>query len=390
MSSETSATPYWRLSGFYFIYFSSIGAFVPYLGPYLDSLDVSTFQIGVLVAIAMSTKIIAPNIWGWIADHTGKRMRIVQLGCLFAAIFFSILLIDQSFWMLLFVLTLFSFFWNAALPQFEATTLNHLKDNDERYSSIRLWGSIGFVIAVVVLGYVYDEQPYSIFPYIILVLLVSIWMMSLSVPEKAAGHLPIDPGPLKQILRKPHVAGLLLTCFFMQASHGSYYAFFNLYMESYGYTSNVIGWFWGIGVTAEVILLMFSYKLLQRYSLRNLLIVSLFLAAVRWSLTAFFPAIAPVMVVAQLLHAVTFGLYHICAIRLIHQLFRGRHQGKGQALYSSLSFGAGGAVGSFVSGFLWDYLGKVWIYYAAIAFALIGLWFAYKYIQRDSAGVETK
>ena len=331
----------------------------------------------------MATKIIAPNIWGWIADHTGKRMRIVQLGCLFATLSFSILLLEQTFLILIIVLSLFSFFWNAALPQFEATTFNYIRDQVDRYSAIRLWGSVGFVISVVALGYVYQTSPYSIFPYIFLILLISIWLMSLTVPEKAAGHLQLDHQPLLEILRKPHVVGLLLTCFFMQASHGPYYAFYNLYMQSYNYSSTEIGWLWGVGVSAEVLLLIFMYKLFKVYSLRNLLIASLFFALLRWLITALFPSITWVMVFAQLLHAATFGLYHVTAIRMIHQLFQGRHQGKGQALYSSLSFGAGGAIGSLYSGFAWEYLGPVWIFYGAVVFCLAGLWVAFRYLKTD-------
>ena len=383
MRKASSSTPYWRLSGFYLFYFASLGAFLPYLGPYLKSVNLSPFQIGVLVAITMATKIIAPNIWGWIADHTGKPMRIVQIGCLLATCTFAILLIEQTFLTLVVVLSLFSFFWNAALPQFEATTFNYLQDKVDGYSTIRLWGSVGFVISVVSLGYVYQTHSYSIFPYVFLVLLLGIWLVSLSVPDRAAGHLPLDHEPLKTILRKPHVVGLLLTCFCMQASHGPYYAFYNLYMESYGYSSDIIGWFWGIGVIAEVVLLATMFKLFKRYSLRHLLIVSLILASLRWGLTALFPSVTWIMVVAQLLHAASFGLYHVAAIRLIHQLFQGRHQGKGQALYSSISFGAGGALGSLYSGFAWDYLGPVWIFYGAMVFSLAGWWFAYRYIKTE-------
>ncbi len=117
---------YWRLSGFYLFYFASLGALLPYWGLYLESLDFSVTEIGQLVAILMATKIVAPNIWGWIADHTGHRMSIVRMGSLLAAISFTGVFIADGFWWLALVMAVFSFFWNAALPQFEATTMNHL------------------------------------------------------------------------------------------------------------------------------------------------------------------------------------------------------------------------------------------------------------------------
>ncbi|NNF97645.1 MAG: MFS transporter, partial [Halobacteria archaeon] len=61
--------PYWRLSGFYFFYFASLGALLPYWGLYLKSQGYDITAIGDLMAIIMATKIISPNIWGWIADH---------------------------------------------------------------------------------------------------------------------------------------------------------------------------------------------------------------------------------------------------------------------------------------------------------------------------------
>ena len=381
MSSIPSSAPYWRLSGFYFFYFASLGAFVPYLGPYLKSLEITTFQIGVIIAITMATKIIAPNIWGWIADHSGKRMLIVRLGCFFAALSFLGLLIDQTYFMVIVVMTIFSFFWNAALPQFEATTFSHLNNEEDRYSSIRLWGSVGFIITVVVLGYVFQVLPYSTLPYFVSILLIGIWLVSLTVPESAAGHLAIDHEPLRKTLSKPHVLGLLAACFCMQASHGPYYAFYNLYMQSFDYSSGTTGWLWGIGVMAEVVLFIYMHKLSARYALYNLLLISFVLAVLRWTLIMLFPTQFAVMIFAQLLHAATFGLHHAAAIRLIHQLFRGRHQGKGQALYSSISYGAGGALGSLYGGFAWDYIDRSWVFAGSIIFGLIGFLLVYFFVR---------
>jgi PPP family 3-phenylpropionic acid transporter len=383
MSPVSSVTPYWRLSGFYFFYFASLGAFIPYLGPYLKSLEITTFQIGLVIAITMATKIIAPNIWGWIADHSGKRMMIVRIGCFLAALSFTGLLIEQTYVVVVLVMTVFSFFWNAALPQFEATTFSHLPDNEERYSSIRVWGSIGFILTVVALGYVFQVLPYSSLPYFVSVLLVCIWLVSMSVPESAAGHLVLDHEPLKKTLSKPHVLGLLAACFFMQASHGPYYAFYNLYMQSYEYSSGVTGWLWGVGVAAEVILFLYMHKLSRRYTLQSMLMFSFLLGILRWTLITLFPTHLWIMIFAQSLHAATFGLHHAAAIRLIHQMFRGRHQGKGQALYSSVSFGAGGALGSLYGGFAWDYIDRSWVFAGSIVFCLIGLFLIYRYVRTD-------
>jgi len=368
-----SQPPYWRLSGFYLFYFASLGALIPFWGLYLKHLGYDASDIGVMMGVILGTKIISPNIWGWIADHTGKRMAIVRFGSLAAAVMFAGVLFHQGYWWLFMVMLAFSFFWNAALPQFEATTFTHLGEQTHRYSSIRLWGSIGFIIAVWGLGLVLDETGMQIFPWVLLVLFAGIWVFSLLVPENAAGHLPLAHEPLKQVLKKPHVFGLLVACFLMQASHGPYYTFYSIYMQEYQYDLDFIGFLWALGVIAEVAIFIVMHKLVPRYGLRYLLILSLWLAALRWLIIGLFPQYTWVMVLSQLFHAATFGIYHAVAIQLIHIYFSGRHQGKGQALYSSLSFGAGGAVGSFYSGYTWELFGGNLTFLIAVVLPVIAI-----------------
>ena len=372
MSYSTKTVPYWRLSGFYLFYFASLGAMLPYWSAYLFSKGFDAREIGELVAILMVTKIISPNVWGWIADHTGKRMAIVRLGSLCAIITFTGILFVSSYWWIALVMLVYSFFWNATLPQFEATTFSHLGKKVNRYSSIRLWGSIGFVIAVWALGLSIEQWGVSIVPYSLIFLFISIWVMSLVVPESAAGHLNLDSEPLKEILKRPAVVGLLLSCFLMQASHGAYYVFYTPYMTAHGYSMTSIGSLWALGVVAEVVVFIFMNRLLEYFSLRNLILFSLFLAVIRWALLSVFVEQLYFVIFIQLLHAATFGVYHAAAIHLIHTYFPGRHQGKGQALYSSISFGAGGALGSYISGVSWDSLGSNVTFYIATGFALSG------------------
>jgi len=373
--------PYWRLSGFYLFYFALIGSLIPYWSLYLKDLGFSAQDIGMLMALMLATKIVSPNVWGWIADHTGKRMLIVRVGCLLAAVSFSGVFLGDGYWWLVLVMLTFSFFWNATLPQFEVTTFNHLGEQSHRYSSIRLWGSVGFVIAVVALGPVLDVQGASVLPVILMVLFVGMWLSSLLVPEKASQHLSLTHEPLFKVLRRPEVLALLVVCFLLQASHGPYYTFYTIYMESYGYSRSLIGQLWALGVAAEVGVFVLMYRWVPRFGLRNLLLASLGLTALRWVLIGQFPELIAVMIFAQVLHAASFGIYHAVVIQLIHRYFTGRNQGRGQALYSSVSFGAGGAVGSFISGLGWDTIGPANVYWLAALLALLAFFVAAVWIR---------
>ena len=226
-------------------------------------------------------------------------------------------------------------------------------------------------------------QGIQLLPWILFGLFAAIWINSLLVPEEAAGHLPLDHTPLRKILSQPHVLGLLLVCFLLQAGHGPYYTFYSIYMKSHGYSLSQIGGLWALGVIAEVIVFLWMHRLVPKFGLRNLLLASLLLAVVRWLLIGLFPEHLSVMLLAQCLHAATFGIFHAAAIQLIHTYFKGKHQGKGQALYSSLSFGAGGALGSFYSGYVYDYFGALQMFVIAAAISLLAFFIAWYSIPAD-------
>jgi PPP family 3-phenylpropionic acid transporter len=374
-----TSVPYWRLSGFYFLFFVTVGIFLPYWSLYLKAIGMNAEQIGILSAIVVFTKIFITYFWGWAVDHTGKRMRVIRIASLFSAITFSAALFVQDFWGLAIILLLFSMFWSASLPQIEAATLAHLGESTHGYTNIRVWGSIGFIVAVWLLGMVFEVVDIKTVPVFILVSMIVVWLMSLAVPEQKVEHHESAHQSLRSILFRPQVFALFAVCFLMLASHGAYYTFYSIYLEDNGYSSSFIGQMWALGVIAEVIVFMFMQRLIRASSLHLLLLASLLLAVMRWLLIGYFVENVVILVFAQLLHAATFGVYHTVAILYVHKFFRGRLQGRGQALYSSVSFGAGMAIGSLVSGYAWESIGPMACFIgaavvASAAFIIAWIW----------------
>ncbi|MBL3600222.1 MAG: MFS transporter [gamma proteobacterium endosymbiont of Lamellibrachia anaximandri] len=377
--------PYWRLSGFYLFYFASLGALLPFWGLYLKDRGFAPSEIGELMAVIMFTKLVAPNIWGWIADHTGRRMPIVRLASLLALITFGGVFYAEGFWILALVMMLFSFFWNASLPQFEAVTLSYLGDQIQQYSRIRLWGSIGFIIAVVGLGYLIELMDVGLVPMVVLVLYLGLWLNSLVVPERGARMPHHEQGSILTVLKRKEVIAFLAACFLMQASHSAYYAFYSIYMEEHGYSSTLIGQLWALGVVAEVLVFLVMHRLLHRWGARKVVIASLIIAVVRWVIVGSAPDQLFLVLLAQVMHAATFGTFHAAAIHLVHHFFVGKHQGRGQALYSSISFGGGGAFGSLLSGYLWTGIGPGPTYWVAAGYAFLAMLIVWRWLNHESA-----
>ncbi len=349
--------PYWRLSGFYFFYFATLGALVPYWGLYLKSIGFAPVDIGVLMALLMLSRIVAPVIWAWIADHHAQRMRVVRIAALITVIAFSGVFFGTGFWWLAGVMMVFSFFWNASLPLLEVITMNHSGGHAGAYGRVRLWGSLGFIASVLALGPVIDVHgPWWVLPSL-MTLMGGIWLYSQLLPESEVQAPTLHAGRLRDVLRRPEVVAFLLACFLMQASHGPYYTFYSIYLEANGYSKSLIGALWAFAVVCEIGVFLVMRRLLQYVTLRVVLLISFALAALRWLLIGHYPESFSVLIIAQVLHAATFGSFHASAIQMVYRFFTGRHQHRGQAIYGSASFGLGGAVGSFYSGHTWATLG---------------------------------
>lgn len=365
--------PYWRLSGYYFFYFAFVGAMAPYWGPYLKSLGFDAFDIGVLMSLLAVTRIFAPNIWGWLADRSGKRVAIVQMAAIASLFCFAGVFFGQSFWWMFAVMTGMSFFWSASLPLVEATTFSHLGERTDGYGRIRLWGSLGFIASVVSLGYALDLVSISWLPWMVFAMLAGVALFARFIPEAELLPHAHDHVSIWKLMRDPQVMVLIAACFLMSAAHGPYYSFYSIYLGEHGYSKSLIGWLWALGVICEIGIFLIAPRLFKRFAIEHVLMASFAFGVLRFLIIAWGIESPALIVFAQVLHAATFGAYHASAVGLINRFFKGRHQAKGQGIYNSISFGAGGALGSLYAGLTWDGLGASGTFSIAAGCAMLGL-----------------
>jgi len=368
-----AALPYRQLAGFYFFYFAYIGAFAPFFSVYLVSVGLSPVEIGVVMALPQLTRIVAPHLWGWLADVGGNRMRVVRVTTLAAAVCWLGMFAGSGFlWICAMVLAL-CFFFSAALPLMEAATLTHIGEQMGRYGTIRLWGSLGYIAAVIAVGYALDLFPVQALLWIVLACIVGTLVFTWAAPEaKPVAHAS-DDRPIADILKRPEVIALITACALMAAAHGPYYTFYSIHLVDHGYSKGVTGWLWALGVVCEIAIFLWLPRLYAAYSLRKILIASFALAAARFLIIGWGAGSLGLLLFAQVLHAASFGSFHAAAIGIVHQLFRGRHQARGQTIFGSLSYGVGGTIGSLASGYAWESLGAALTFSAASACAIVGM-----------------
>ena len=376
--------PYWRLSAYYFFYFAFLGVFSPYFGLYLQSRSFSAWDIGLLMSQMQLMRLFGPYVWGALADRLGKRLFVIRLTSIGTLVAFSAFFWISRFDAYMAAMAILAFFWSASLPLVEALTFDHLRENAARYSRVRLWGSVGFIAAVLASGALLDFLPLDAVLWFTVASLLAIVVSSMSVPDAAAHQSHEDSAPVAAILTLPSVRALLAAGLCMQAAHGAMNIFYSIYIAGLGYSKSVVGGLFSLGVVAEIAMFFFMSRVMRRYSLRRILIASFAVAVGRFLLIGWF-ATLPVLIFAQTLHSLTFGAFHAASIAAINHWFRGSARARGQALYSSVAFGAGGLLGGLVSGWSWDHLGGGIAFTLSSLFALIGLVLIVKWVSMNEA-----
>lgn len=324
------------------------------------------------MAFMMATRIVGPNLWGWLADKTQQRIVIVRWGVVAAIVGFLPIFFDLSYWPLILALAVYSFFWNAVLPQVEVITIHFLADKADYYGRIRLWGSIGFVLFVTVCGWLFDYISITWVPVFMFGLMVAILFSTLTFSEPPSEEKK-EKGSIRPLLFSLPVLSFLLVGMLMHTSHGPLYYFYSIFLEQSGYSKAAIGGLWSVGVIAEIVLFIYMHRLIAWLGPRRMLLLSIVLAAVRWIIIGSWVDSIALMFVAQLMHAATFGIFHSVSMHYVHAFFGKEHAGQGQSFYSSICYGVGGVIGAWYSGEVWQHFGPEVCFYTATIVNLLAL-----------------
>ncbi|MGJ8668666.1 MAG: MFS transporter [Oceanococcus sp.] len=371
-----------RLASYYAAFYCVLGAMLPFFALWLAGRGFSPLEIGVVLSVHSGMRIIMPVFWGWVADRSGQRMRLVRMASLGSFVIFLAVPFSDSFASMILAIVLFNLAWNATMPQFEAVTLGHIARTGGDYSRIRLWGSVGFVVVVVVLGRLFDVVSLEWLPWIMLAFIGWMAWTALLVPDAQhhADHAQAAAG-LWQTLRNPVVIALLAVCCLSQLSFAPYYGFFSLYLEHHGYNKSTTGLLWAFGVLIEIWIFLYTGRLIQRYGGRFMMTLALASTALRWGLLPLSVDFMPGLLVLQALHLSSFGIFHACSIHFLQLLFPSALQGRGQALYVAVGFGLGGSLGAMASGPIWQWQSPDALYYWACAVATLGTLIAWRYLR---------
>ena len=378
-------------------YFATVGLFNPYSPLWLKSLGMTTLAIGAISSLQAWTRLLAPYAWSWAADHSGRRVALIRLaaaGALVAALGLAAaprftLGQADALWPVLDAALLLSavipalvavlFIANGGVVPLAESALAQLLTSDQgldtaRYGRVRMWGSIGFILAVVVAGALLQPLGIGAFPMAVVlmnaILVLAAWRLPTGHEERHDGE---PAPPVWPLLRQPAVRWFFASVFFTVLAHTSLYAFFSLHLDALGYGKQAVGALWAVSVAAEIVFFMTQGRWAPRLSPHGWLLLAAGVSVLRFATMAWAGPLPWLLVLAQLTHAITFAGHHAGCIGLVGRYFPGRLRGRGQALYSALGYGLSGLVGGVGGGWLIGHGGFAGLYWAAALAALAGL-----------------
>jgi MFS transporter, PPP family, 3-phenylpropionic acid transporter len=358
------------------VYFAYVGLFAPYLSLWLNGRGFTPSEIGILISPMQWARVVGPPAWGWMADHVKGRhgvARLIQTSAALALISALVLLVDLNFWPLFIVLCVMSFFLSGQVPITESLAMQTSQGDLRAYGRMRVWGSIGFIVAVMLAGPWFDRVGIEWLPASLIAMLALILVVTFLLPHREVHDLSPEPTIIRNVFKDKKIQRFLIASFLMLLAHAPLYTLFSLWLFEQGFSRTEIGLLWALGVVAEIAMFQFQHRLFDRLSVGACWVLSYAVTAVRFLMIAFSGGSLWVILLAQLLHAVTFGVHHSASMSLIRQWFPAQAQARGQAFYTMASYGLGGSLGGIAAGWLWEAVSPEFSFIAAACAATLGV-----------------
>ncbi len=348
----TSRVP---VAGFYLLYFGTVGITQPFLPAYLRSLALSTTQVGLLLSLTPLMGLVAPYLWGYLADRTGHPSRVLTCVVLGLFVGFSPLLSVERFPLLVATFAAYAFFASSVTPLIDSLALQHVARAGGSYAHLRLFGSLGFVLSSTAFGLAVDHiSRATVLTALALFGVLVLWSFTLRARSRPEG--PLSPLSGLQFLGQRDIRWMLASTSLHWIACTPYNGTFAIHVTALGLPPSIVGLSFGLGVTAEVAVMLLYPRVAEHIAPRHLLALTFAASALRWAGLSLVQSPAA-LITLNLLHGMTFGAFYVSAIAFMARRVPPHLRASGQALFAAATFGLGGLVGYATVGAAYDWLG---------------------------------
>lgn len=378
---------------FYVAAYTVSGIYLPYFPRWLEGRGMAVSQIGVITAAAPAMGLVAPTVFGVMADALALHTGLLQLACAGALTAFFALTVAAGLgaplgfgWLFLAGVAI-ALFRSPLLLMADVVALEHAPGLGTTYGRLRLWGSLGFLGAALLAGCVVDPRSAVLVPLACTLGVSAALAAAMALPRQ--GQLPARPARrgVGHLLAESDFRLFLFAAFLGNCAQAAYDSYFSLRLFDLGVPRPLVGLAWALGTGAEVGIMAWSGSLFRAVPVSALLAVALSGASLRWALLAVVTS-APVLLVLQPLHAVSFGLVWVAEVTYTSRRFPSSSLATAQGLFVT-AMGAGSVIGMLLWGAVYQHWGGSFVFAGAACFAVCASVSAFALDRKVRVPVET-
>jgi len=345
-----------RLSVFYGAFFFYAGLSMPFMPAWLAARGLDTREIGIVLATPLVARVVVAPVSTRLADRFSVLHPALVAAAVASVAGFALVGLGTGFGAILATYALAATVAAPVLPLADALALRGLKMQMRSYGSVRLWGSVTFIVANLGGGALLARLGAG----------EVIWAVVAALALTAAAALALgrlapeapEPAPEQRrdpsLWRSPAFVAVVLGASLIQASHAVLQGFATLQWSARGIGGTAIGALWALAVVIEVGLFAASGRIVPRVGASGMILLGGLGGVVRWTAMAFDPP-AAMLPLLQGLHALTFGATHLGTMHFLAQAVpsgRGATaQGDFAAVQGIVFAAAMGAAGVLVAGY---------------------------------------
>jgi PPP family 3-phenylpropionic acid transporter len=366
--------PVFLFKTFYFLYYAAAAALLPFLVLYYEQLGLSGGQIGVLTAILPLVTLFAASFWGGLADATQQHRPLMLLAISGVILLALMILFSTTFLSLVGVIIAFAFFVAPIVPFLDNSTLAYLGEHKNQYGKLRLWGAVGWGMAAPVVGWLVEQSnlTWSFYSYIGLMFagLLVAFRLPISQTKLSA---PFWQGVRLMLGNSRQWRLFLIIIFSAGIGSAIIHNYLFLYMEQLGAGNSLMGVALTVATLSELVIFSSSDRLLNRWGIKNVLLLAL--AALAARLLAYAVISNPWLVLpVQLLHGLSFSALWAAGVAYADRIAPSGLGATAQGLFTGVFMGLGAAVGAFIGGVLYENIGLSWMFGSA-GLSLLAIFF---------------
>lgn len=356
----------------YFWFYAGIGAFTPYAALYYQHLGFSGIELGVLTALPAFMTALTGPFWGAFADSRAAHRTVLRVVTMLAAVVTLLLSQISGYAPFLVTLGLMAFVLVPVPSLWDSYAVSAADRGGASFGMLRIFGSLGFTAMVLVTGALMSGGMSNRFLFAYSAMHALTWGATLLLPKLAERRPRRFLDGISEVRhRKPYLL-LLVVAYLIASGVSMINTFLGIHIDGLGGGTGIIGIAFAVAAITELPVIGFGTRIMRRLGAPRMVTIALAAYIFRFSVLTLAPS-AEWVVVAQMFHGVSFGMFLVASVSLAHRIVGPENAATAQALLGTASFGFGSITGALLGGAMLDVIGTTRLYTGVVGVMVLAL-----------------